>query len=57
MPPLIKSHYRVTRHVVSSVYELACTLMVTHRRARRLAMYRPAMIPNLNPARAVAIPF
>jgi hypothetical protein len=53
---LIKSHYRVTRHVVSSVYELACTLIVTHRRARRLAMYRPPMISTLNPARA-AIPF
>jgi hypothetical protein len=54
---LFKSHYRVTRHVVSSVYELACTLIVTHRRARRLAMYQPTFNPIVTRAGAAALPF
>ena len=48
----LNSHYRVARHVVSSVYELACTLLVTHRRARRLALYTAPESP-----RAAALPW
>ncbi len=40
----LNGHYRVTRHIVSSVYELFRTLLVTHRRARRLAIYNPSLV-------------
>lgn len=42
----LRAHYRITHHIVSSVYELARTLVVTHRRARRLAMYQPLPAPS-----------
>jgi hypothetical protein len=40
----IKRQYRVTKHVFSSICELTRTLIVTHRRARRLAMYQPITV-------------